>query len=119
MQQLGRGAEQDETAAEDLYRRTLPEIRANAEAGVDWAQTDLASLYEDGMVVGQDIERAFSWYLRAAEQGYSGAQTNLGTLYYYGRGVEKSRENAIDWYRAAADQGDLVARDNLSKLGVK
>ncbi len=119
MQQLGRGTAEDETAAEDLYRRTLPEIRANAEAGVDWAQADLASLYEDGMVVGQDIERAFSWYLRAAEQGYSGAQTNLGTLYYYGRGVEKSREKAIEWYRAAADQGDLVARDNLSKLGVK
>ena len=71
------------------------------------------------MVVAQDNEKAYSWYLRAAEQGYSGAQTNLGTLYYYGRGVERNRGKAIEWYRAAADQGDLVARDNLSKLGIK
>lgn len=119
MQQLGRGTAKNETVAEDLYRRTLPAIRTSAEAGAGWAQADLASLYEDGMVVGQDIERAFSWYLRSAEQGYSGAQTNLGTLYYYGRGVEKNREKAIEWYRSAADQGDVVARDNLSRLGVK
>ena len=119
MQQLGRGTIKNTQDAEDLFRRSLPVIRANAEAGTDWAQADLASLYEDGMVVAQDMEKAFSWYLRAAEQGYSGAQTNLGTLYYYGRGVESNRDKAIEWYRAAADQGDLVARENLSKLGVK
>jgi tetratricopeptide (TPR) repeat protein len=119
MQQLGRGMAKNETVAEDLYRRMLPAIRASAEAGASWAQADLASLYEDGIVVGQDIEKAFSWYLRSAEQGYSGAQTNLGTLYYYGRGVEKNREKAIEWYLLAAYQGDIVAIDNLSKLGIK
>ena len=119
MWQLGRGVAENTSFAEDLFRRSLPAVRASAEAGEDWAQADLASIYEDGMVVAQDIEKAYSWYLRAAEQGYSGAQTNLGMLYYDGRGVERNRDKAIEWFRAAADQGDLVAKDNLSKLGIK
>ena len=119
MQQYGRGTTTNRNEAEDLFRRALPAIRTNAEAGEPWAQADLASLYEDGMVVAQDLEQAVSWYQKAAEQGYAGAQTNLGILYYYGRGVEQDREIATEWFRAAADQGDRVARENLDKLGIR
>ncbi|MBT5031380.1 MAG: hypothetical protein HOM55_03690, partial [Proteobacteria bacterium] len=59
MWQLGRGVAENTSFAEDLFRRSLPAVRASAEAGEDWAQADLGSLYEDGMVVAQDMEKAY------------------------------------------------------------
>jgi tetratricopeptide (TPR) repeat protein len=119
MYQMGRGVTRDTARAEELITRALPAIRSFAEGGRAWAQADLGSLYEDGVVVTRDYEQAVHWYREGARQGYAGAQTNLGVMYALGRGVERSRDEAIRWLKLAADQGDLIATENLRTLGVR
>ena len=93
-----------------------PAIQAFAAEGRAWAQSDLGSLYEDGLVLPRDYKEAFFWYRASAEQGYAGAQTNLGILYARGLGVSSSRRTAIEWFEKAAAQGDAAAVRNLESL---
>jgi len=115
----GRGVEQDIERAEALVRDALPGIRAGVDAGEAWAQSDLASLYADGIVLAENDKEALRLYRLAAEQGYAGAQTNLGVMYANGEGVFRSRQDAIAWLRRAAAQGDRIAQQNLEALGVE
>jgi len=119
MYYLGRGAPKSQVDAEIWINKALPAVRDNAAKGRAWAQADLGSLYEDGLVVEQNDEEAVRWYRLAAEQGYAGAQTNLGVLYANGRGVEPDLDQAIKWLRRAAAQGDRIARENLVTLGAQ
>ena len=116
---LGRGFTEDRPEADRMIRAALPAIRKFADEGRAWAQSDLGSLYEDGLVLARDFAEAVYWYRSAAEQGYPGAQTNLGMMYVRGRGVTTSRRTAIEWFQRAAKQGDSVAQNNLEALGVE
>ncbi len=116
---LGRGFTKSREKADQIVRSTLPVIRKFANEGRGWAQSDLGSLYEDGLVLPRDYGEAVYWYRTAAEKGYPGAQTNLGLMYARGRGVASSRKTAIEWFQRAAKQGDNVAKRNLNALGVK
>ncbi len=115
---LGRGYLRNRTEADRIVRAALPSIRKFADEGRGWAQSDLGSLYEDGLVLPRDYGEAVYWYRTAAEKGYPGAQTNLGIMYARGRGVAASRRTAIEWFQRAAKQGDDVAKRNLDALGV-
>ncbi len=119
MYSLGRGAPKNPSQAEDWIRKALPAIQKAAAAGEPWAQADLGSLYEDGLVVTKSEAEAARWYQRAAEQGYAGAQTNLGVMYANGTGVRRDRQEAVKWLRKAAAQGDRVAKENLDILGIQ
>jgi len=118
MHYLGRGFKRDRQEADRRIRAALPAIRKFADQGRAWAQSDIGSLYEDGLVLPRDFGEAVYWYRSAAEQGYPGAQTNLGLMYARGRGVSSSRRTAILWFQRAAKQGDDVAKRNLKALGV-
>ncbi len=118
MHYLGRGFTQDRREADRRIRAALPAIRKFAAEGRAWAQSDLGSLYEDGLVLPRDFGEAVYWYRSSAEQGYPGAQTNLGFMYARGLGVTASRRTAIQWFQRAAKQGDNVAIRNLEALGV-
>ena len=115
---LGRGFEKNLTEADKVLRAALPAIQKFANEGRSWAQSDLGSLYEDGLVLPRDYAEAIFWYRSAAEQGYPGAQTNLGIMYARGLGVTQSRQTAIEWFKRAAEQGDIAATRNLTSLGV-
>ena len=118
MYYLGRGFDRDRREADRVIRAALPAIQKFAEEGRAWAQSDLGSLYEDGLVLPRDYSEAVYWYRSAAEQGYPGAQTNLGIMYARGRGVNNSRRTAIQWFQRAAKQGDISAIRNLESMGV-
>lgn len=113
---LGRGFPENRNEADRIIRAALPAIQAFAAEGRAWAQSDLGSLYEDGLVLPRDYKEAFFWYRASAEQGYAGAQTNLGILYARGLGVSSSRRTAIEWFEKAAAQGDAAAVRNLESL---
>lgn len=115
---LGRGFKRDRTIADGMIRAALPAIQRFANDQRPWAQSDLGSLYEDGLVLPRNFTDAVYWYRSAAEQGYPGAQTNLGIMYARGRGVTTSRRTAILWFQRAAKQGDSVAQRNLEAMGV-
>jgi len=119
MYYLGRGYKRDREEADRIIRAALPAIKKFAEEGRSWAQSDLGSLYEDGLVLPRDYNEAVYWYRTAAEKGYPGAQTNLGIMYARGRGVAQSRRTAIEWFQRAAKQGDIAAKRNLESLGIK
>ena len=118
MHYLGRGFRRDRKEADRIIRAALPAIQKFANDGRSWAQSDLGSLYEDGLVLPRDFSDAVFWYRNAAEKGYPGAQTNLGIMYARGRGVTQSRKTAIEWFQRAAKQGDIAAIRNLQSMGV-
>lgn len=117
MLQNGRGVDRNPAAARQLYLAALVPIQKAAENGETWAQADLGSYYEEGLVLQQSYQEAARWYELAAKQGYAGAQTNLGVLYANGKGVAPSLDRAVDLFRLAAAQGDAVAKENLRLLG--
>lgn len=117
MYQFGRGIAQDEAVGTQYLRTALPDLIKRAKSNQSWAQSDLGSLYEDGIIVTQSFSEALTWYRKAAAQNYPGAQTNLGNMYFFGKGVEQNQEEAIKWYRLAALGGDAIAKQNLIQLG--
>ena len=116
MYQFGRGVAQDQTVGSQYLRTALPDLIKRAQQSQSWAQSDLGSLYEDGIIVTQSYDEALNWYRKAAAQNYAGAQTNLGNMYFFGKGVQQSQDEAIKWYRLAALGGDAIAKQNLIQL---
>jgi len=48
--------------------------------GNDFAQYNLALMYENGIVVKKDIDQAIYWYKKSAIQGNPNAQSQLKLL---------------------------------------
>ena len=117
MYEYGRGVQPNKAEARKLFLVALEPIRELSKSGVSWAQADLGSYYEDGIIISQDYRTAANWYYQSAEQGYSGAQTNLGVLFANGHGVNPDMKKAVEWFKRAALQGDRVAKENLTILG--
>lgn len=105
---------------------TIPLARRNcsgnaADAGLATAQFDLASCYEAGQGVPQDLDVAAQWYRKAAQQGNPGAQNNLASMYQSGRGVPADAVRALKLFLLAAENGNMKATINLAntfRLGI-
>jgi serine/threonine protein kinase len=117
MMQNGRGVIENKAEARRLFLDALEPIQTTAGNGVAWAQADVGSYYEDGIIMQRNYSEAAKWYFLAAEQGYAGAQTNLGVLFANGHGVQPDMDNAVQWFKRAAIQGDNIAKENLRILG--
>lgn len=87
-----------------------------AEAGDPEAQFNLGAVYESGLGVAADPNKAMGWYAQAAGQGHPRAQYNLGVMYAEGRGVERNDVRAATWMREAARQDHAKAQYNLGVL---
>jgi TPR repeat protein len=92
------------------------EFRESAEQGNNDSQFNLGLMYERGIGVEKDEQKAITWYRKAAEQGNPNAQFNLAVLYENGRGSAVDFAQANHWYRKAAAQGDALAIGNLGML---
>ena len=118
MYYLGRGVNQDRATGVQYLKSAMPAVTQFAQENRAWAQADMGSLFEDGVILQQSYPSAVKWYSKAANQGYAGAQTNLGNMYYSGLGVEQSVDTAVEWFKKAAKNGDAVAKRNLTALGI-
>jgi len=98
------------------YDSAVETLGALAGGGDAVAMVRLASLYQRGEGVTQDIEKAVDLYLSAAEIGNADAQYNLGNMYLLGEGVDEDEAWAATFYRLAAKQGHLLASANLNEL---
>ncbi|MGB0848097.1 MAG: caspase family protein [Thiolinea sp.] len=87
------------------YETSLRIWQPLAEAGDLKAQTYVGEIYEKGLGVQPDYQRAAQWYEKAARQGYSRAKMNLGSLYERGLGVSKNTVQALNLYRDASGLG--------------
>lgn len=114
----------DFDSAADVYRAkdyvtAYREFSALAEQGDPRAQTVVALMHKYGEAVPQDLQAAFSWYMKAASAGYAPAQYNVGEMYADGVGVEPDREEAVKWLRKAAEAGFERANDKLAQLNAE
>jgi hypothetical protein len=80
-----------------------------ANAGNRGAQFTLATLYDEGVGVAPDLERANQLYRASAEQRYAPAAKALAVNLELGRGTARDRQQAIVWMQQAAAEGDSEA----------
>ncbi len=98
------------------YNVALKELTPPAEGGNATAQFTLGVLYDAGLGVPRDFEKAVNWYRKAAKQGSVEAQHNLGVMYDLGKGVPQSYSMAAEWYRQAANQGFVESQNSLGMM---
>jgi TPR repeat protein len=75
----------------------------------------LGVMFDEGLRVVTDEQRAFQWYSRAAAHGDAASMNRLGILYAEGRGVPRDCVAALAWYRQAAAKGSLTAISNACR----
>ena len=78
------------------------------------SEFSMAQIYERGLGVDIDPERAAFWHERAAASGLAAAQFNLANAYAKGFGVNEDPLLAALWWRRAAEQGLVHAQYNLA-----
>ena len=88
-----------------------------AEAGSAEAQFELAQLYEKGLGVTQDFDRAFDLYDQSAKQGFADALNDLGFIYYQGGlNVTRDPKLGLEYFQKAADERHPQAMFNVAAL---
>ncbi len=92
-------------------------LRRAAQAGSAEAQFELAQLYEKGLGVPQDMERALALYLEAADQDFADALNDLGFIYFQG-GLNVTRDpaRALTYFEQAADMRHPQAMFNFAAM---
>ncbi len=86
-------------------------------AGSAEAQFELAQLYEKGLGVPQDAERALQLYLASADQDFADALNDLGFIYFQG-GLNVTRDptRALKYFERAADMRHPQAMFNFAAM---
>ncbi len=79
------------------------------------AQFRVASSYEFGTDVKQDLNESLNWYLKAANQSHARSQFKIGYFYEYGIAVSRDNDLAISWYKKAKANGSKQAAKRLLK----
>lgn len=105
----GWGGPPDPARAAALYRRA-------AEAGLDWAQFNLANLLLQGIGLPPDRPAALRWFRRAAAQGHAKALNMLGRFLEHGWDTPPDPRAAFRCYAQAAAAGDFRGQFNLATL---
>lgn len=89
----------------EVSRLALP----HAEAGKDWAEHCLGTLYQCGFGVEQDLPKAVEYCERAVAHGLDGALHTLGVIYEVGgEGVPRNLELAHEYYARCKASGVIV-----------
>jgi TPR repeat protein len=101
----GEGVVQNYAEAAMWYQRSI-------DSGGYSGQRGLAALYERGLGIPQDINRALELYYDAAPVDEE-ARRRLFALYEVGMNVPEDDGKALQWYRAAAEKGDVRAQVGL------
>lgn len=115
-------AQSEESSALIAELDALPEgaapaaLKAAAAASNPLAFYEIGARFTEGRDVTVDLERAASWYQRAADLGHAPSQYRLANLYEKGSGVERDLSIAKKWYQMAAELGNASAMHNLAVL---
>jgi len=87
-----------------------------ADRGHSGAQHIVGMLYEKGIGVEKNVDKAVEYYEKAAKQGFAGAQARLGVMYRLGDGVAKDPKLAEKWLKKAARQDVAEAQYHLAQM---
>jgi hypothetical protein len=83
-----------------------------AEKGDAVAQYNLGVIYDVGINVRQNDEKAVKWFRLAAAQGLAKAQYNLGVMYFNGEFVYQDNIDALMWFHIADLNGHSIAKES-------
>jgi len=104
--EYGLGADKDQAAALEWYRKA-------AAQGVPGAARQLGWAYAYGRGVDKDPKQALEWFRKSAAGGNAAGMFGLGWCYKHGVGIAQDDAQAASWFRKAADGGDALGRTNL------
>ena len=99
------------------YEMAIYDFEQRAVQGDPVAQFCLGFMYRHGLGVMSDIEKAVTWYTKAAEQGFVPAQNDLGVMYeliaeneLYSRNEESITylARSLPWFFKAAEQNNTT-----------
>lgn len=99
--------------ASGAYERAFKYWLPLAEDGHFESQYKIGTLFEQGLGVQQDLEKAVQWYQRAANSGYADAQFRLG-LYHINEAPDKNESLGIYWIQTAADKNYPAAIEYMN-----
>ena len=92
-------------------------LEKSAAAGSPEAQFRLGRLYESGVGVAEDWDRAVQLYRAAAAQDFSDAVNELGYFYFYGAlGLPLDQAKALEQFQRAADLKQPEAMFNVAGM---
>ena len=125
---LGKGVAQDEQQALRWFEKATTQghlearfyvIRHAARQGSPTARYALGVLYEKGLGVAQNLDKAIKAYRKAAEAGDADAQFELGRRYLNGDGLRKNAAHATSWLGKSAAQKNAKAATLLQEYHAK
>lgn len=104
-----------------VVERNVGEALKYFTLGAQWgdmrAQMDLATMFDKGWGVPQDLAQAAKWYEASAKQGQPSAQYNIATMYEEGIGVSQDNVRAYMYYQLAIEGGfPQFAAEAIGKL---
>lgn len=79
-------------------------------------QFELAKMYEDGIHIERNINKAIYYYSQASEQNHSEAQLNLALIYEKGKYIKRDMKKSVYYYTLAANQNNVIAQNNLGTI---
>lgn len=91
-------------------------MRLAAEGGLADALYYMAVVYERGIGVLPDVEKAASFYGRAAEGGVNNARAKYGFMLLNGIGLKQNKVEGETWLRRAALAGDPEAAVQVANI---
>ena len=94
------------------FERWLPV----AESGFAEAQANIAWLYQAGLGVEKDLQKALQWYRLAIAQNHAVAKNNMAVMYENALGVKQDYNKAFNLYSQSAEAGYRFAQHNLAIL---
>lgn len=96
----------DDPARQEAYSLARLALDDAEQRGYVAALNNLAVLYDNGLGVEQDQDRANELFKRAAQQGFPLAMYNLALRFQSGdKGIPRDDVQAYDWFAKSADAG--------------
>lgn len=106
----------DVNQSKNQPKSKINDLKNKAVLGQSDAQFKLAQLYEAGLGVYQDPDKAIEWYQKAADQGDTQATYNLAVIYLQGKHGKEDYLKGYELLTNAAFKGNLQAQYALARI---
>lgn len=90
----------------ELYSKAFPIMQKLVQTGDAHTIYNMAAMYNEGLGVAKNPQKAWSLYLEAAEKDYTPAQTFVAENYAVGKLTAKDLVKSAYWCQRAADLND-------------
>jgi len=103
-------------AVDYMLEGLLEDRLALARRGDVEAQYAVGDMYFKGRGTWVDLDKAQTWFRRAAAQGHRKAEFKLGYMYLKGVGLRPDPTEAFRWIEASAEKGYAPAQFFLGQM---